>query len=251
MLWFNRVKSLSKSGNPRKDQSNSLPSSAKEPSSATTSSAAAAAEADDLFEQYQESKAVDTSRKVSEKETSSFNFSEEEKQPSSFSTNYNFSGRDESSLAAAGMEKEQVDVKKSSRGSTSQKTSSANYSQSSTDVEEKVQKVSPPRQKAIREDRLRRDFDNLDIMSPSSHKQQNMNNSNANTSFAKQSEPEQPPDGSINEILEVCFKPSSQKLFIRTYTIYCLCVYQTSQNMAMVKRNHFGNRCIDAVTKMS
>lgn len=181
-------------------------------------------EAEDLYEQYQESKAVDTSRKVSEKETSSFNFStEEEKQPSSFSTNYNLSGRDESSIAAAGMEKEQIDVKKSSRGSTSQKTSSANYTQSSTDVEEKVQKVSPPRQKAIREDRLRRDFDNLDIMSPSSHKQQNVNNSNANTSFAKQNEPEQPPDGSINEILEVCFKLSSHYT-VNMYYILSLCL---------------------------
>lgn len=185
-----------------------MPSSAKETSSATTSSPA---EAEDVYEQYQEPKAMDTSRRVSEKETSSFNFStEEEKQPSSFSSNYNFNGRDESSMAGAGMEKEQVDVRKSVRGSTSQRTPSANYTQSSTDVEEKVQKVSPPRQKAYREDRLRRDFDNLDITSPSSHKQQNVNNSNANTSFAKQSEPEQPPDGSINEILEVCFKFSSQ-----------------------------------------
>ncbi|XP_057772158.1 kinesin-like protein KIN-13A [Salvia miltiorrhiza] len=211
LRYADRVKSLSKSGNPRKDQSSSLPSSAKEPSSATTSSAAAAAaEAEDFYEQHQESKAMDTSRRVSEKETSSFNFStEEEKPPSSFSSNFNLNGRDESGMAAVGMEKERFDVKNSLRASTSQKTSSAGYTQSSTDVEEKVQKVSPPRQKAYREDRLekqghglRRDYDNMDIMSPTSYKQQNANTSNANAPVAKQSEPEQPRDGSINEILE-------------------------------------------------
>lgn len=202
-----------------------MPSSAKEPSSATTSSAAAAAaEAEDVFEQYQESKAVDTSKRVVEKETSSFSFStEDEKQPSSFSSNFNFNGREESGIPAAtvGMEKERFDSKNALRGSSSQKTSSVGYTQSSTDIEEKVQKVSPPRQKAYRDDRLekqqgfglRRDYDNMDIMSPTSYRQQNTNNSNANTSnVAKQNEPEHPPDGSINEILEVGFILSSQQL---------------------------------------
>ncbi|KAL1543080.1 Kinesin-like protein KIN-13A [Salvia divinorum] len=184
LRYADRVKSLSKSGNPRKDQSSSFPSSVKEPSSATTSSAAAA-EAEDFYEQHQESKVMDTSRRVPEKETSSFNFStEEDKPPSSFSSNFNLNGCDVSGMASVGMEKERFDFKNSLRGSTSLKTFSAGYPQSSTDVEEKVQKVSPPRQKAYREDRLekqglriRRDYDNMD------------------------SEPE-PRDGSINEILE-------------------------------------------------
>ncbi|KAG6431184.1 hypothetical protein SASPL_109261 [Salvia splendens] len=206
LRYADRVKSLSKSGNPRKDQSSLLPSNVKEPSSATASSAAAA-EAEDFYEQHQESKLMDTSRRVSEKETSSYNFStEEEKLPSSFSSNFSINGRDESGVV--GMEKERFDVKNSLRGSTSQKTSSAGYTQSSTDVDEKVQRISPPRQKAYRDDRLekqglgiRRDFDNMDIMSPTSYKQQNMNTSNANNPVAKP-EPEQPRDESINEILE-------------------------------------------------
>ncbi|KAG6435443.1 hypothetical protein SASPL_100317 [Salvia splendens] len=212
LRYADRVKSLSKSGNPRKDQSSSLPSSVKETSSATTSSAAAAAaaaEAEDYYEQLQESKVMDASRRVSEKETSSFNNStEEDKPPSSFSSNFNLNGRDESGMTAVGMEKERFDVKNSLRGTTSQKTFSAGYPQSSTNAEEKVQKVSPPRLKAYREDRLekqglgmRRDYDNVDVMSPTSYKQQNINTSNASTPVAKQSEPE-PRDGSINEILE-------------------------------------------------
>lgn len=182
-----------------------MPSNVKEPSSATVSSAAA--EAEDFYEQHQESKLMDSSRRVSEKETST----EEEKQSSSFSS-FNINGRDESGVV--GMEKERVDVKNSLRGSTSQKTFSAGYTQSLTDVDEKVQKISSPRQKSYREDRLekqglgiRRDFDNLDIMSPTSYKQQNTNTSNANNPFAKP-EPEQPRDESINEILEVGSKVS-------------------------------------------
>ncbi|XP_047945637.1 kinesin-like protein KIN-13A [Salvia hispanica] len=205
LRYADRVKSLSKSGNPRKDQSSLLPSNVKESSSATASSAAA--EAEDFYEQHQESKLMDTSRRVLEKETSSYNFStEEEKLPSSFSSNFSINGRDESGVV--GMEKERFDVRNSLRGSTSQKTSSAGYTQSSNDVDEKVQKISPPRQKAYRNDRLekqgleiRRDFDNMDIMSPTSYKQQNINTSNANNPVAKP-EPEQPRDESINEILE-------------------------------------------------
>ncbi|KAL1548455.1 Kinesin-like protein KIN-13A [Salvia divinorum] len=206
LRYADRVKSLSKSGNPRKDQSSSLLSNVKEPSSATVSSAAAA-EAEDFYEQHQESKLMDTSRRVLEKETPFFDFStEEEKLPSSFSSNININGRDESGVV--GMEKERFDVKNSLRGSTSQKTSSAGYTQSSTDVDEKVPKISPPRQKAYREDWLekqglgiRREFENMDILSPTSYKQQNTNTSNANTLVAKP-EPEQPRDESINEILE-------------------------------------------------
>lgn len=191
-----------------------MPPSVKESSSAATSSVTA--ETEDVYDQYQESKVVDTSRRVLEKETSSFNFStDDEKQPSSFSSNFSFNGREESGVAAGGLEKERLDVKNSFKGSTSQKTSSVGYAQSSTDIEEKVQKVSPPRQKAYRDERLekqghgpRKDSDNLD-MSTSSYKQQNLNNSNANTTGAKQNEPEPPPDGRINEILEVGFKLSS------------------------------------------
>ncbi|KAL0376442.1 UNVERIFIED_CONTAM: Kinesin-like protein KIN-13A [Sesamum calycinum] len=171
LRYADRVKSLSKSGNPKKDQASSLPPSAKESSSTPTLSVTA--EREDVYEQHQESKVVDTSRRVIDKETSSFNFStDDEKQSSNFSSNFNFNGRDESGVAAG---------------------------------EKKAQKVSPPRQKVYRDEKLghgpRKDIENQDI-STTSYKQQNINNSSAASTGAKRYEPEPPPDGSINEILE-------------------------------------------------
>ncbi|XP_011090978.1 kinesin-like protein KIN-13A [Sesamum indicum] len=204
LRYADRVKSLSKSGNPKKDQASSLPPSAKESSSTPT--LPVTAEREDVYEQNQESKVVDTSRRVIDKETSSFNFStDDEKQSSNFSSNFNFNGRDESGVAAGGSERERLDVRNASKGSTSQKMFSAGYSQSSSDTEKKVQKVSPPRQKVYRDEKLghgpRKDIENQDI-STTSYKQQNINNSSAASTGAKRYEPEPPPDGSINEILE-------------------------------------------------
>lgn len=203
-VLFNRVKSLSKSSNPKKDQASSLPPSGKESSAAATSYSTA--ETEDVYEQYQESKVVDTSGRV-DKETSSFNFSaDDEKQTPSIASSFNFNGREESAVPAGGVERERLDVKNSFKGTISQKTSSVGHAQSSSDVEEKVQKVSPPRQKAY--SRPTKDFNNFDV-SPRSNKQQTASISNANTTSVRQNEPEPPPDGSINEILEVCFEISS------------------------------------------
>ncbi|KAK6161165.1 hypothetical protein DH2020_004546 [Rehmannia glutinosa] len=202
LRYADRVKSLSKSGNPRKDQASSLPPIAKESSSAPT--LPVTAETEDVYEQHQLSKVVDTSRRLVEKETSSFN---DEKLPSCFSSNSNFNVREESEVSA-GEKERPLDVKNAFRGPPSQKTFSTGYSQSSTDVEEKVQKVSPPRQKAYRDEKIekpghgpKKDSDNSD-MSSSIYKQQTVNNSNATSSGAKQYEPEPPRDGSINEILQ-------------------------------------------------
>ncbi|KAK6161178.1 hypothetical protein DH2020_004559 [Rehmannia glutinosa] len=202
LRYADRVKSLSKSGNPRKDQASSLPPIAKESSSAPT--LPVTAETEDVYEQHQLSKVVDTSRRLVEKETSSFN---DEKLPSCFSSNSNFNVREESEVSA-GEKERPLDVKNAFKGPPSQKTFSMGYSQSSTDVEEKVQKVSPPRQKAYRDEKIekpghgpKKDSDNSD-MSSSIYKQQTVNNSNATSSGAKQYEPEPPRDGSINEILQ-------------------------------------------------
>lgn len=185
-----------------------MPPVVRDSSSAPTSSVTA--EAEDIYEQHQEPKSVDTSRRGLEKESSSFNFSTDDERKPSSSSNINFSGREESGLVGGGSERERPDVRNAFRGFTSQKTPvSAGYSQSSTDIEEKVQKVSPPRQKAYRDERLekqglgpRKDTDYLE-MAPSNYKKQNVNNSSAPSNGAKQYEPETPPDRSINEILEV------------------------------------------------
>ncbi|GFP83466.1 kinesin-13a [Phtheirospermum japonicum] len=205
LRYADRVKSLSKSGNPKKDQASSLPPIVKDSSSSAPTSSVSAAETEDVYEQLQVSKVVDSSRRqLVDKETSSFN---DERLPAGFfSSNSNFNGREESEVAAAAGDRErQLDVKNAFKfPPPSQKTFSTVYSQSSTDVEEKVQKVSPPRQKAYRDEKiekLKKDIDNSDA-SPSSYRQRIANSSNATNTGTKQYETESPPDGRINEILE-------------------------------------------------
>ncbi|GER52186.1 kinesin motor family protein [Striga asiatica] len=204
LRYADRVKSLSKSGNPRKDQTNSLPPVVKEPSSLAPT-LSLTSESEEAYEQLQVSKVVDTSRRHAAKEVSSFN---DEKLPSSFSSNVRFSGREESEVTAGDEKERSLEVRNAFRAPRSQKTFSVgSYSQSSTDVEERVQKVSPPRQKAYsyKDEKIeegKRDIDSLDLMPPSSYKQRIVYNSSARSTGSKQCEPEPPPDGRMNEILE-------------------------------------------------
>ncbi|CAA0834190.1 Kinesin-13A [Striga hermonthica] len=198
LRYADRVKSLSKSGNPRKDLANSLPPVVKEHSSSAPT-LPVTAESDDAYEQLQVSKVVDTSRRRAAKETPSFN---DEKLPSSFSSNPNFNGHEGVELAAGG----ERELRNAFRAPPSQKTLVGSYSQSSTDVEEKMQKVSPPRQKAYRDEKVekagKRDIDSSDVMSPSSYKQRMAYSSSTSSTGTKQYEPEPSPDGRMNEILE-------------------------------------------------
>ncbi|KAL2539284.1 Kinesin-13A [Abeliophyllum distichum] len=205
LRYADRVKSLSKSGNPKKDQASSLPPIIKESSSAPSPSPSVGADAENVYEKCQESKAVDTNIRVLGKET--YNVSTDyDKPPSSISSNITFNGREESGMTSSALERERFDVK-SSRISIGQKSYSTTYSHNSADTEEKVQKVSPTRRKAYRDERpeklgngSKRDAASSDLPT-TSYKQQVTNNSSAVSSGSKQYEPE-PPDGSINEILE-------------------------------------------------
>ncbi|CDO98862.1 unnamed protein product [Coffea canephora] len=206
LRYADRVKSLSKSGNTKKDQGSSSlpPSSTKESSSAPFSSFSA--DVEDLVDQHQESKAVDN-RRVVQKEFTSYNSSSDvDKQPSSFTSNYT-SGLEESTATSSAPDKERSDMK-NSHGGSSQKINLTSFSQIAADTEEKkVQKVSPPRRKTYRDERPeklgnwpRKDAANFD--SSSSYKQQNVNIADTNGVGSKQYEPEQPHEDSINEILE-------------------------------------------------
>ncbi|XP_071940282.1 kinesin-like protein KIN-13A [Coffea arabica] len=227
LRYADRVKSLSKSGNTKKDQGSSSlpPSSTKESSSAPFSSFSA--DVEDLVDQHQESKAVDN-RRVVQKEFTSYNSSSDvDKQPSSFTSNYT-SGLEESTATSSAPDKERSDMK-NSHGGSSQKINLTSFSQIAADTEEKVQKVSPPRRKVYpqipvdteekvqkvspprrktyrdeRPEKLgnwpRKDAANFD--SSSSYKQQNVNIADTNGVGSKQYEPEQPHEDSINEILE-------------------------------------------------
>ncbi|KAK6913769.1 Kinesin motor domain, partial [Dillenia turbinata] len=205
LRYADRVKSLSKSGNPKKDQTApSMPLTNKDVSSALS---VPAATKDDPYEQQQDVKRMDTSRKVVEKENYSYNPSNDfDKQSSSNPSNYPFNGREESGAAAGSLDRERAEMKTSFTGSTSQKSYSS-YPKSSVDIVEKVQKVSPPHRKAKDERSeklgswLKKESSGFDL-STTSYKQQPVNSSSINIASSKQSEPEPPNDGNINAILE-------------------------------------------------
>ncbi|KAJ9700015.1 hypothetical protein PVL29_005718 [Vitis rotundifolia] len=206
LRYADRVKSLSKSGNAKKDQGvSSLPPVNKESSSA---SLPASVDVEDVYEQQPEVKLADMGRRTADKESSYNHAADFDRQPSSFPSNYPFNAREESGVAPGLIDRERVEMKNTFVGSTSQKMYSSSYSQNSVDTEEKVQKVSPPRRKVPREEKseklgnwLKKEGGNTD-MPFTSLKQQNTSNSNINNVVSRQYEPEPPNDGSINAILE-------------------------------------------------
>ncbi|KAK2994506.1 hypothetical protein RJ640_001455 [Escallonia rubra] len=208
LRYADRVKSLSKSGNPKKDQvASSLLPVYKESSSAM--SLPVSADGDDVYERHQEVKVAETGRKFAEKESFSYNPTADlDKQPSSFSSNYSVNEREDGGLASSSLDKERFDMKASYGGTTSQKMYSSSFPQNSVDTEEKVQKVSPPRRKTYRDDKpeklgnwLKKDGISSDL-STTSYKQQTSGNINTNSTASRQYEPEPNHDGRINEILE-------------------------------------------------
>lgn len=227
LRYADRVKSLSKSGNAKKDQgASSLPPSNKD-SSSSSAYLPVAADGDDINEQHEDFKVVDTGRRVVERENVSYiptpDF--DRQPPSSFPSNYSFSGREESGTTSSLVDKDRADTKNTFSGPTSQKMYSSPFSQNSVDAEEKVQKVSPPRRKAYREEKpekvgnwlkkdgseekpekvgnwLKKDSGSSDLPT-TSYKQQRTGNSGAISTGSKPYEPEPPPhDGNISEILE-------------------------------------------------
>lgn len=176
--------------------SSSLPPINKESSSST--SLPFSADGDNVYEQYQEAKVVDSGRRVTEKESFSYNSTTEvEKQHSSFPSNYSSNSHAKSGGSSV-MEKERVEVKTTLSSSPSQKVYSS-FPQNSVDTEEKVQKVSPPRRKAYKDEKSEK----VGNLSSTSHKQQSTSNSNTNSIGSRQYEPEPTPGDGINELLEV------------------------------------------------
>lgn len=201
-----RVKSLSKSGNVKKEQTvNIFPPTNKDISSA--SSQLVSGDGDDVYEQRQEVKVADMGRRAMEKENLLNNSSADfDKQAGSFSSTYTLNGREEKGMASGSMDRERFD-KISYCDSNSQKVYS--YSQNTADSE-KVPKVSPPRRKVARDEKLeklgswlKKDSSGSDI-SMTSSKQHNVGNYNTSTTGSRQHEIETP-DGNITAILEVSF----------------------------------------------
>lgn len=205
---MSRVKSLSKGGNPRKDQgTNLIPTNNRDVSA---SSLPVSVNSEDVSDHRQEGKIADTGRRVIEKESLSYNPTADfSKQPSNFPSSYPLNGREEKGVASGSMDRKRYEMKNSYGDSTNQKTQS--YSQIAVDTEEKVQKVSPPRRKASREEKaekvgnwMKKDSSGSDL-STTSIKPQNTGNYNSSNVGNRQHEPEPPHDGNINAILEVGF----------------------------------------------
>ncbi|KAK8470884.1 hypothetical protein PHAVU_003G097001 [Phaseolus vulgaris] len=200
LRYADRVKSLSKSANPRKDQApNPVPPANKEVS------LLASMGAEDFNGQRQEIKATDLGKKVVEKDSSMYGSSTDvDKQLSSFSSSYSYNGREEKSLASAPMDRERFEVKNSFGDSTSQKMNS--YSLNVPD--EKVKRVSPPRRKGTKEEKSERSINwvkkdaNGSNNFTTSSKQQNTGNYNTITTGSGQSETESSSDVNISAILE-------------------------------------------------
>ncbi|XP_052310945.1 kinesin-like protein KIN-13A isoform X3 [Populus trichocarpa] len=206
LRYADRVRSLSKSGNAKKDQAvSSLPPTKKDASS--TSSLPVSADVDGVYEQ-QEVKVPDMGRRVVEKETPSFNHTVDyDKQPSSFTSGFSYNGREESGLTSGLADRERYESNSSFGGLTSQKVHSL-YTQHSVDTEEKAPKVSPTRRKGSREEKseksgnwLKKDGSGPDLPTGNS-KQQNTGYFSASNTGPRQYEPCPPPDGNINAILE-------------------------------------------------
>ncbi|TYJ17676.1 hypothetical protein E1A91_A09G069100v1 [Gossypium mustelinum] len=193
LRYADRVKSLSKSGNPKKEQTvNSFQPSNKDASSA--SSLLPTAVVEDIYERQPEVKVVDTGRRVAEKDVYTTDF---DKQPSTFSSGYPFNGREESGKASGPTDRERFEVNSNYGGSSSQRVYSSN-SQNSADTEEKVPKVSPPRRKATREEKLektrnwaKKDGGGSDSYASNSRQVNAVNNNETNTIGHRQYDPEE------------------------------------------------------------
>ncbi|XP_054806735.1 kinesin-like protein KIN-13A isoform X2 [Prosopis cineraria] len=200
LRYADRVKSLSKSGNSRKDQTlNSVSQTNKEVSSA--SSLLASASAEDVNEQRQEAKTMDMGKRFAEKETSGHKSAADvDKHPLSFSSSYLVNGPEGKSSTSALIDKERFEAKNSYSDHTSQKMNP--YSQNSAESDEKVQKVSPPRRKGSKEERSER-YPNLPKKDANgSDSSATGNYKTITTATRQQYEEESPPDGNINAILE-------------------------------------------------
>ncbi|XP_076909271.1 kinesin-like protein KIN-13A [Bidens hawaiensis] len=223
LRYADRVKSLSKSGNSKKDQAGSSQTINKESSSASMLVSS------DVDDNYQEEKVMDTGKRGPQRSYNATSDFEKQSLPSS--SNYSFNTRDyqEEKVVDTGKRGPQRSYSATADFEKQTPPSSSNYSfnsrddndwnnpkvysmPTSFDTEETVQKVSPPRRKSYREEKtergneksdkfgwLKRDGYNSEIPS-FGNKQQGL--SIPNYMASKQSESEQLQDENVNELLE-------------------------------------------------
>ncbi|XP_066361018.1 kinesin-like protein KIN-13A [Miscanthus floridulus] len=148
LRYADRVKSLSKGRNTRKEQSTG-PTTTSSRESSSAPSYPLPAEAEEIPNQIQEKRPVDTYRKGTENSISNASV-EPNRNSFSMIPSYSNRGREENG-AASGNDRERYDLKSSQTAYTSKAQLVQNSAK--TQEEEKVTKVSPPRRKAYREDK--------------------------------------------------------------------------------------------------
>ncbi|XP_039057773.1 kinesin-like protein KIN-13A [Hibiscus syriacus] len=204
LRYADRVKSLSKSGNLKRDPAViSSPPSNKE-----SSSFSATSDVDDVYEQTQEVKVVDTGRRITEKDACTFDFS---KQPSSFSSSRFLGGREKNGTGSGPTDRERVEGSNNSYGGSACQRTCSLSSQNSIDIEEKVHKVSPPCRKVTREENSEKMEENWaktdggesDMSATKSRQANDVNYISSSNVGHRQCYPEPPTDGNIKAILDV------------------------------------------------
>ncbi|XP_010548988.1 PREDICTED: kinesin-like protein KIN-13A [Tarenaya hassleriana] len=149
LRYADRVKSLSKSGNGKKDQTvNSLPPASKDASLA--SSQPVCNDVEDIFEPPQEVNVRDTGNRVEDESYFSSGIGFKQPTTNYYPSSYPINIREESGIPTISMDRARpAEMSNSTGGSTSQRIYPSSYSQDTTDLEEKVKKVSPPRRKGF------------------------------------------------------------------------------------------------------
>lgn len=187
------------------------------------SSQLASNDVDDVFEPPQEVNVQETGRRVEKDSYSSSGI--ELKQPTHYPSSHPVNFREESGIPSISMDRGKSDTSNSFGGSTSQRIYSSSYSQDTSDQEEKVKKVSPPRRKVSREEKPERpqNWSKRDSISASdapattNSRQHNITSSqNTSDTASRQNEPSEPSlDENIDALLEVneSFNPSASKRY--------------------------------------
>lgn len=201
LRYADRVKSLSKSGNSKKDPlSSSLPSVSEESLSVPSTQVFADVE---VVQERSEARAADVSRKALEKESLSYNPS------SDFPSSYSYNARSVNGATSGSTDGDKLESRNTYSSSPSQMTHST-FAQNSADVKESIQKVSPPRRKiSSRDERteklgnwLKKEGGGPDS-STVTHKSQSMSTASTNSVPSRHYEPESfVNDGNIDAILE-------------------------------------------------
>lgn len=207
LRYADRVKSLSKSGNSKKEQfSGQFVSSSKE---STHTSYPLSGEAEETVDQIEENRHIDASRSVVEIYMSSS--VDPDRNSFSMIPSYPHRGREETSSTSSLNDRGRIDFKSNPTGYSSKAQSLQNSVNSQE--EDKVTKGSPPRRKANREDKSERqnnyvkkengaDVNRIVHRQQLKQQQQRPLSTSASQVSSRQSEKESSCDEEINAILE-------------------------------------------------